>query len=781
MANEVDYNPCQYLGNGQTRDFSFNWKVIVVDELIVELEAISTGTITRLTRGTDYTANINAVGGNITLTTAPSEDYYINISRKTSNYQSKGYSTSTGFQGSEIEKSFDKVSCCLQDMDYNIETFKTNFSSEVTTEIQENKKDTDQQIQENKIDTDQQIEEFEKEVNQKIQQVNEAVQKLNRLDEVLEECEGYSENAENQATIATQQASNAGISATSASNSLNAVIQEHEEIVSDMQAIRTQTLNEIDTEMTKDFEIAKRYVAESGGKGMPTDICRNLNIRIDSDNRKVYLNWKDPSDTVNEFNQIMSSWKGTIVTVKPDSYPQNYDDGTIILNNTVRNKYYNQSFVYNVPVGVDISTLKFRVFPYSVNDVYNKNSLNCFDVATVYEFVLDNNNSNVNGCISYPEGCVNEHFTPAYMDYTNNVFKGGDWSGTFIMELAKPVMLYNQNALDENDNSLNGQIMEYLNPEDHTLTIDGTPSHISDTSCNANAMVQFKQVWIKIVKIATRKYHFFIANKQVDSDYKCWSHYDKDGNLKEYYYRAMFDGANVGNVIRSIAGLAPCVNVAGNTQIAYAQANGSGYDVDEASFVMMIQALLMLISKSTDTQAKFGAGRNSGGSSSNYNQLTSGQRLKSGQFYGDNSNGCVKVFFMENFWGNVWKIENGIIQKNNKLYLKLTPNTNDGTTATAYNTDGTNYIDTGITLAGTSGGYISGVTMVEGYGLLPDTVSGSSSTFLPDGAWWSASVVGFARFGAVSHGGLLCGVFALSVDAAVSRSLWLFGVSLSYK
>ena len=332
MANEVDYNPCQYLGNGQTRDFSFNWKVIEVDELIVSLVAVSTGTITRLQRGTDYTANINAVGGNVTLTTAPSEDYYINISRETSNYQSKGYSTSTGFQGSEIEKSFDKVSCCLQDMDYNIETFKTNFSSEVNTTIEENQQEVQEDIQEYKDDTDEAINSFTQEINQKIEQVNEAVQKLNRLDEVLEECEGYSENADNQATIATQQASNASDSATSASNSLNAVIQEHEEIVSDMQAIRTQTLNDIETEMEEDFEIARRYVAESGGKGMPTDICRNLNIRVDSENRKVYLNWKDPSDTVNEFNQIMSSWKGTIITVKPNSYPENYDDGTIIFH-----------------------------------------------------------------------------------------------------------------------------------------------------------------------------------------------------------------------------------------------------------------------------------------------------------------------------------------------------------------------------------------------------------------------------------------------------------------
>ena len=100
MANEVDYNPCQYKGNGVTRDFSFNWKVIEVEELIVSLELVSTGDETILTRGSDYTAQVNAVGGNVLLTTAPSEDYFINIRRKTSNFQSKGYSTSSGFQGS---------------------------------------------------------------------------------------------------------------------------------------------------------------------------------------------------------------------------------------------------------------------------------------------------------------------------------------------------------------------------------------------------------------------------------------------------------------------------------------------------------------------------------------------------------------------------------------------------------------------------------------------------------------------------------------------------------
>ncbi|MDY6364836.1 MAG: hypothetical protein SPL73_08120 [Cyanobacteriota bacterium] len=204
MANEVDYNPCKYKGNGQTVDFPFNWKLIEIDELIVKLENIPTGELTVLKRGVDYTTTKNETGGNVTLTTAPTQDFNIVLSRDTSNYQSTGYSTSTGFQGSEIEKSFDKVSCCLQEQDYNIEDFKNSFTSEINQKIDTNKADTDKQISTNKSDTDNKISEFEAEVNSKLTQVNNAVNQLNRLDEVLEECGNYSDNAKSSAKQANE-------------------------------------------------------------------------------------------------------------------------------------------------------------------------------------------------------------------------------------------------------------------------------------------------------------------------------------------------------------------------------------------------------------------------------------------------------------------------------------------------------------------------------------------------------------------------------------------------
>ena len=227
--NEKDYQPIHLLGNGVTKEFAYDWKTFDKTDLIVQLESVITGEITTPELGSDYDINIESMGGNVIFTTAPASDYYINISRQTSKYQSKGYSTSPGFQGSEIEKSFDIVSCCLQDMDYNIETFKSEFSAEIN-----------QNIEDYKTDTDEQIADFENEINSKLTQVDQAVQQLNRLDEILEECEDYAATSEEKAVIAQQ-------SATSATNTLTEIIEEHQEALSDIILAKNTAKTEIQT------------------------------------------------------------------------------------------------------------------------------------------------------------------------------------------------------------------------------------------------------------------------------------------------------------------------------------------------------------------------------------------------------------------------------------------------------------------------------------------------------------------------------------------------------
>ena len=557
------------------------------------------------------------------------------------------------------------------------------------------------------------------------------------------------------------------------------ILADRTEAVEGIATAKVQAINECENEVVK----AKRYAEQSGGKGMPTDICKRLNIEYDLVNRKVKLKWIDPNDTINSYGQILSSWSGTIITCKENSYPENYDDGILVLNSKVRNQYGNAEFIYDVPQNIsDITTLKFRAFPYSTNDVYNKDTRNCFDETFIYEFLYDSKNSNTKGCITKPIGCMNENFTPAKMDYDKNKFDYGSWKNTFIMDLVRPCMLYNQNAKDAEGNSLCGQVMEYLDPEDYSKTIDGNSSHIADESCNANAMAQWdiSRLWFKIVEYLPKKYHCYVANKKVDNNYKNFLQYDCDGNIKKYYYNAMFDACIINGVARSLSGKAPAVNATGDAQLAAAQANGKGYDASEERFIVARNILLMLMSETTDAQTAFGTGRQSGGSNQNYNQLASGQLNDKGGFHGDSNNGCVKVFHSENPWGNVWKILQGFILVNGVVCLKFTPNTNDGSTATAYNKTGSGYINTGITISGTSGGYISSIALAGDYAFVPTVVSGSSSTFIPDGCWFANSIIGFARFGGNSDNGLFCGAFPLTLHNVLSYSFWDFGLSLSY-
>ncbi len=183
MTNEKNYEPVRLKCNGATKDFPFdfqvhkNSKTLKYNDLIVTLINRETKEETILTENTDYTINAGAVGGNITTNIAYSEIYDIEISRKTSHFQEKNFSTSSGFQASEVENSLDRVSCSLQDMDYNIENFKSEYSAE----------------------TNKKIENFEDEINSKLTQVNNAVVKLNRLDEIKEECEDLAATAEMQA------------------------------------------------------------------------------------------------------------------------------------------------------------------------------------------------------------------------------------------------------------------------------------------------------------------------------------------------------------------------------------------------------------------------------------------------------------------------------------------------------------------------------------------------------------------------------------------------------
>ena len=502
----------------------------------------------------------------------------------------------------------------------------------------------------------------------------------------------------------------------------------------------------------------------SGASGIPPSIC--MALRKSQNGTSVSLKWRDPDDTTNEQGQILCTWAKTIIVRKQGSYPEHESDGTVIVTNTVRNAYNLSAYVDTLPDSTN--TYYYRAFPVSANGVVCLDPQNKFG-QTVYEFVIDPNDSNPKTCVSYVG--TNKDYTPAFMDYDKDEFNYGDWDKAFFMGLFRPCML-----------NPNGTVKHYLDPNDYTLQADGvTPSDVANTSQDANAMVEIGQIWIKEEEVNGR-FHISIANEKISDDYDCYTHIKSDGTYNEFIYRSIYDGCNLNSKIRSLSGQAICKNVAGDTQISYAKANGDNWGIDEYNLRRLINYLLILIGKSLDTQTTFGTGRYSGGSQQSNNQLNTGTLDKKGMFYGDDSNGAVKVFHIENWWGNIWKITNGVIQSAGKLLYKMCKSTQDGSTASDYNTTGSGYIESGVVATGTiTEQYIKKMNLVPGLGLVPtNTAGGSSSTYFCDGWWSNSSVVGFARFGGNPIDGLLVGAFAFVVHNAVSYSTWHYGVSLSY-
>jgi hypothetical protein len=121
---------------------------------------------------------------------------------------------------------------------------------------------------------------------------------------------------------------------------------------------------------------------------------------------------------------------------------------------------------------------------------------------------------------------------------------------------------------------------------------------------------------------------------------------------------------------------------------------------------------------------------------------------------------------------------------NGNYKVKMTFSTVDGSTTDSFNRTGNGYISTGIVPLTASESYINvyqplGTNGI--YGLVPQTTSGSSSTYYCDGMWTNNGQLDQLFLGAgVSHG-LFAGPFAFNVDAAPSASYWSTGASLSFR
>ena len=289
------------------------------------------------------------------------------------------------------------------------------------------------------------------------------------------------------------------------------------------------------------------------------------------------------------------------------------------------------------------------------------------------------------------------------------------------------------------------------------------------------------KVYWKIVDNGDNTANVYISNYQADEDYVCWSHIDNNGNEIDYCYMPIYTGSVVSDKLRSLSGKTPISSQSGTSEITYAKANNLTSDTiwytEVFSDRMLINLLLLLIGKSTDTQTIFGNGHYTGDGA-----INSGTMNDKGLFYGTNGTGKgVKVFGMEHWWGNQWRRVAGWINSYGTQKIKLTYGQSDGSTVDGYNTDGTGYIEIpNSTPNGSSGGYISKLSFGN-YGYIPVISNGSATTYYCDGLWFNNGEINYALVGDRSGDGYLVGAFCSALRLLVSYCSWDVGAALSCK
>lgn len=481
--------------------------------------------------------------------------------------------------------------------------------------------------------------------------------------------------------------------------------------------------------------------------------------------KSVYVSASD-TVRVDITAELPSGVAGAVIRRSTTGYPTSETDGDLFKNITADGTYQDTDVV----VGV---VYYYSAFPYTSTGAYNRSEANRTSVTPkkrdyLFGYDLAKFTSSPTGRVTYPSDVDNAEFTPAAMNFSSGVFDYGSWAiepGEKFMP--RPCMLTYAGVVDQ-----------YLNPDDYTKKVDGSSSDVANTSFGGNAMMEWPKIYTKRWE-EDGVYHFRCSDTPQDDDWDCWCNYDRNNNQIDHFYTPIYFGSLVSSKLRSISGASNSVSTTAANEITYAKANGDDWYTEVLADRLLLQDLLVMMARSTECQTAFGYGRCK---SSNSSAIAPGTMNTKGMFWGssDQTSG-VKVFGMENVWGNLWRRTAGWINASGTQKVKLTRGTHDGSTATDYNTDGSGYISVSdATPSGTSGGYISSMK-TKAYGRLPVTASGSSSTYEADGMWYNNSQTDYAFVGGSWSYGLLVGPFCANLNNAASYSYSNFGAALSCK
>ena len=414
---------------------------------------------------------------------------------------------------------------------------------------------------------------------------------------------------------------------------------------------------------------------------------------------------------------------------------------------------------------ISFNNSKIKSAPSIQLGVLSSYTLNCYwSDSITYTLVIDKTNSN-------PETAC------TYADDALGMIKGSsEWDTKPIFKDIKPCVFQN------------GEVNYYLNPSNWNEKADGTASCL--TGEDGDVMIEFPKFAYKIktnninntITVSISTDTVVIAN---DSDYT----YDAFSRLEEgdlnCFYKGAFKGYIDGNgKLRSISGVKPTTGKSLLQGRTAAQNNGAHYQQSTYAQLKALQCLYLIKHGSRDSQVAAGQGATSGPTSSlvtgynteNVANISSATpTADKGMNYKGYSNTHMRLFGIEDLWGNVWEWIEGIEIDSSSWNIITSWNSfsNEGLTATYKTTllnipSSSNWTNW---MADASGDSNTGFIMIDG-------TNGSSSTYWADYTSFNKGMV--LNFGGRWTYGGKAGIFCLNMANVNTKEDANTGLRLSY-
>ncbi|MBV4429691.1 hypothetical protein, partial [Clostridium tyrobutyricum] len=413
------------------------------------------------------------------------------------------------------------------------------------------------------------------------------------------------------------------------------------------------------------------------------------NFTATAGNGKVDLSWVNPTD---------EDFAGVKILRKTTGYPSSTTDGDLVYNGAGIS--FEDTTIEN-----DI-TYYYRVFPYDTAGNYNITEEGQEVTVTpssykIYGVKIDTTNSNPETAVTYTDDAVN--------------MTGGssDWDNKFPFNVIKPCLLKA------------GVVQYYLNPNDFTKKEDGSASDIT-SGADGDVMIEIPKMAYAIYYEGTDLY-IKITDipdaKSIDSRFCYYAHTrDNEGDKAKLYVGAYLGFGNETSVLYSLSNKAPTTGYSMETYRTQAQAKGTGYDILSFYPLTLLQCLYLIRYKNLDSQTALGQGYSAPGQTTAVK--TGGTDIKGMNFGEDTGNFQMKFCGLEDFWGNLAQIIDGVLI--NETGDVLTSFKNFNNTGLEYST----ICHSGVNI--TMQGYISKVFGSK-IGFIPQPpMNGSCTTYYTD-------------------------------------------------